>query len=639
MRVILSIYFIYFLQVLAWAQPYTACFTEEAVRGCAPFTVKVHDCSGVSTNTNLPLPQYDFGTTTSSAWTVDSFFTYTQPGVYTIKQRIDPGSGFYDIQVKTNLITVVASPAPNININTCIGNQISLQVLDNVYDYYQILFGDGSPMISVAGNTTTPHTYANSGSYTIQVQGGFTVGGICTSITATATAYSALINPDITDLRVLSQSTTTGQLRFRYSIRNALTYEVQESINGGAFTTINTFKATGTNFDSTLISNRNTQTNTYCYRLIEKDDCGNQATSESICSVILNGTALNQDNQLTWNDYTTLGSNFSAYNLIRDNTTISSSLTATIYDDINVICGNNYCYSTVATLSTTNNAGSPHRSYSAPICLTAVSTSTPPAVANVNSTFYNNQIQISWTSAGSIQANVLKSINGGASTSVGNSTTSTFIDPNWNSNNTYCYSIQYADNCGNNSPVSLTTCPVVLQTQQTSSDIVLNWNNYTGFDNTGVASYVVEKLNTSGIVIASTNVGISLTYTEPIDPMGPDVYYRIIANPTNTTYSISSSNTILVSFDGKIVAPTIFTPNGDNVNDIFLVKGKFIQEFQLYIFNRWGQTIYFTNVWNEGWDGETNNTEAPNGVYTWKVIAKDNKGKEIIATGTITLER
>ncbi|MFN8415014.1 MAG: gliding motility-associated C-terminal domain-containing protein [Cytophagaceae bacterium] len=639
MRVLVSIFFICFLQALAWAQPYTACFTEEAVKGCVPFTVRVHDCSGVSSNPNIGLPQYDFGATSSNAWTVDSFFTYTQPGVYTVKQKIDDGTGFINTQTKTNLITVVASPAPNININTCIGNQITLQVSDNVYDYYEILFGDGSPMISVAGNSTTPHTYASSGTYSVQVKGGFTVGGICGSITLPATAYSALVNPDITDLRVISQSTTTGQLRFRYSIRNALTYDVQESVNGGAYSTILNFKSTITDTSSALIASRNTQANTYCYRLIEKDDCGNQAISENICSVILNGTAINQDNQLNWNNYTTYGSNFSTYTLIRDNTTLSSSLTTTTYDDINVVCGNNYCYSTVATLTTSNNAGSTHKSYSAPFCLTAVSTSTPPAVTNVNSTFNNNQILVSWTSAGTITANIMKSVSGGTSTSVGTSTTSTFNDPNWTSTDSYCYTIQYADNCGNNSPLSLTTCPVVLQTQQTSTDIQLSWNTYTGFDNSGVASYVVEKLNTGGTVISSSNVGLALSFTEPIDPTGPDVYYRIKANPVNGTYSPSSSNTVLISFDGKIVAPTIFTPNGDNVNDIFIVKGKFIQDFQLYIFNRWGQTIYYTNLWNSGWDGTTNFTDAPNGVYTWKVIAKDNKGKEIIETGTITLER
>lgn len=639
MRVLFSIFFICFLQALAWAQPYTACFTEEAVKGCVPFTVKVHDCSGVSSNPNLGLPQYDFGASSSNAWTTDSFFTYTQPGVYTVKQKIDDGAGFINTQIKTNLITVVASPAPNININTCIGNQVSLQVLDNVYDYYQINFGDGSPIATVAGLSSTPHTYPSSGVFTIQVQGGFTVGGICGSISTPATAYSILATPDITDLRVLTQSTTNGELRFRYSIRNALTYDIQESVNGGTYSTIQTFKATGNHLDSSLISNRNTQSNTYCYRLIEKDDCGNQSTSQTLCSVILNGTALNQDNQLTWNDYTALGSNFSAYTLIRDNTTISSALTTTTYDDINVVCGNNYCYSTVATLTTSNTSGSAHKSYSAPICLTAVSTSTPPAVTNVNSTFNNNQIQVSWTSAGSIQANVMKSTSGGTPTNVGASTSSNFNDGNWTNTDTYCYSIQYTDNCGNNSPVSLTTCPVVLQTQLTSSDIVLNWNTYSGFDNTGVASYVVEKLNASGTVIASTNVGLGLTYSEPIDPMGPDIYYRIRVNPTNTSYNISSSNTVLVSFDGKIVAPTIFTPNGDNTNDVFVIKGKFIQDFQLYIFNRWGQTIFYTNTWNEGWDGQTNFTDAPNGVYTWKVIAKDNKGKEIITTGTVTLER
>ena len=56
--------------------------------------------------------------------------------------------------------------------------------------------------------------------------------------------------------------------------------------------------------------------------------------------------------------------------------------------------------------------------------------------------------------------------------------------------------------------------------------------------------------------------------------------------------------------------PNAFTPNGDGKNDIYMGKGYFqyISNFEMAIYNRWGERIYTNNSPYESWNGRKNNT-------------------------------
>ncbi|MTI33547.1 gliding motility-associated C-terminal domain-containing protein [Xanthovirga aplysinae] len=67
-----------------------------------------------------------------------------------------------------------------------------------------------------------------------------------------------------------------------------------------------------------------------------------------------------------------------------------------------------------------------------------------------------------------------------------------------------------------------------------------------------------------------------------------------------------------------IEAPNVFTPNGDNVNDLFEIKpSPTIARYNFKIFNRWGKVVYQTENVNNFWDGTINGKEAASGVYYW----------------------
>jgi gliding motility-associated-like protein len=88
----------------------------------------------------------------------------------------------------------------------------------------------------------------------------------------------------------------------------------------------------------------------------------------------------------------------------------------------------------------------------------------------------------------------------------------------------------------------------------------------------------------------------------------------------------------------RILTPNAFTPNGDGLNDTFIPKMRGIEEFELHIFNKWGELIYSAfSKEDAGWDGRLNGTMSPNGNYVYKIIFKAVDGEKGSQTGVFTL--
>jgi gliding motility-associated-like protein len=85
--------------------------------------------------------------------------------------------------------------------------------------------------------------------------------------------------------------------------------------------------------------------------------------------------------------------------------------------------------------------------------------------------------------------------------------------------------------------------------------------------------------------------------------------------------------------------PNVFTPNGDEINDVFYVKGFGMNEFELLIFDRWGELIYQSNDMNEGWDGTINSRNAQIDVYVYIVNYRGIGGELKYEIGHISLIR
>lgn len=87
--------------------------------------------------------------------------------------------------------------------------------------------------------------------------------------------------------------------------------------------------------------------------------------------------------------------------------------------------------------------------------------------------------------------------------------------------------------------------------------------------------------------------------------------------------------------------PNTFTPNGDGLNEIFLVTGNDLsdEEFELHIFDRWGDVVFSSITPDLGWDGKLpGGTHAMTGVYNWRLKARSiQTTSKRIVYGHVTL--
>ena len=85
--------------------------------------------------------------------------------------------------------------------------------------------------------------------------------------------------------------------------------------------------------------------------------------------------------------------------------------------------------------------------------------------------------------------------------------------------------------------------------------------------------------------------------------------------------------------------PNAFTPNGDERNRRVFVRGFGIAKMQFIIWNRWGQKVFQTNDYREGWDGKVKGTVQPMDVYAYTLEVEFFDGTKATKKGDITLLR
>ncbi|MCS7162044.1 MAG: gliding motility-associated C-terminal domain-containing protein [Bacteroidia bacterium] len=87
--------------------------------------------------------------------------------------------------------------------------------------------------------------------------------------------------------------------------------------------------------------------------------------------------------------------------------------------------------------------------------------------------------------------------------------------------------------------------------------------------------------------------------------------------------------------------PTAFTPNGDGINDQWVISGRGVQRIEVTVWDRWGNQIWSNNgEMTRFWDGTTKSGQAvPEGVYSFLLRIVDVRGQEMVRTGTVTILR
>lgn len=208
-------------------------------------------------------------------------------------------------------------------------------------------------------------------------------------------------------------------------------------------------------------------------------------------------------------------------------------------------------------------------------------------------------------------------------------------------NRRYCYQIFAVDRCNNLSPVSEEVCTVLLSGDVQGYDALLSWTDYLGWVN-GVDGYeLYQNLPISGQMNVLVNGFDAQTffYTDE-DASEARTCYRVRAMEVQPGCGVESwSNELCLNFPPTLYVPTAFTPNGDDLNDIFSSFGEFVEEFDMEIYDRWGKLIFHGTDQQKGWDGRINGQAASEGVYVFKIRVVGYDGQVLTRSGSVTLLR
>jgi gliding motility-associated-like protein len=109
---------------------------------------------------------------------------------------------------------------------------------------------------------------------------------------------------------------------------------------------------------------------------------------------------------------------------------------------------------------------------------------------------------------------------------------------------------------------------------------------------------------------------------------------------TATENGCTQTDQVTVIVDDVLFFPTTFSPNGDDINEKWIIDG--IEKYPnclVRIFNRWGQEVYQSTNYNESkaWDGTSNDKPLAEGVYFYTVNLNEENAS--FYKGSITVIR
>ncbi len=124
----------------------------------------------------------------------------------------------------------------------------------------------------------------------------------------------------------------------------------------------------------------------------------------------------------------------------------------------------------------------------------------------------------------------------------------------------------------------------------------------------------------------------------------------IASNAAGCTDTLTRVGVVQGQQNGRLLVPNAFSPNlngpsgGDinnqtGTNDVFQPLTQSVAEFEMFIFNRWGEMLFKSMDKNIGWDGYYNGKLCPQDVYVYKLNLVFENGQKITRSGDVNLIR
>lgn len=121
-----------------------------------------------------------------------------------------------------------------------------------------------------------------------------------------------------------------------------------------------------------------------------------------------------------------------------------------------------------------------------------------------------------------------------------------------------------------------------------------------------------------------------------------------LVNPNRTTsYKVEfvdlngckNEGVTTVFYAGRFFVPNTFTPTQNSINSEFFGLGVDLIEFEMIIYNRWGEVVFEGDGVTDSWDGTQNGSPCAEGTYIWTIRYKDYYNEVVNMNGNVNLLR
>ncbi|WMN06103.1 gliding motility-associated C-terminal domain-containing protein [Marivirga arenosa] len=561
----------------------------------------------------------------------DFSFIYNDAGNFDILfLRQLPNDQVYD----SISVSIFESIPVEVLISNCTDNTIfDLNQENDIYDRYDINFGDGSNLTGVqSSDFPISHTYADPEiEYTVSITPFF--DGTGNNNCQNNTSSESFIPIDqqesaasLNSLEILSDES----FEIAYSLNANQTYQLQLSENGKD-NYQNVQLISGQTSGNYTFENLDIDGNFYCVRIVTSSLCsGETLSSEELCTIQFAAQAQERGNLLSWNS-----ESFQESRVFKNGELIFSG--SSTFLDENLLCGQSDDYQIVAV----SESGIEISSLIKPVTSFTGSPTIPIDQISLN-VISDTELQISWEVPAGLNPNNFivykKQRLEDDFTRIAEIEQNSFTDIGFAFfEREFYYSVSYTNNCGGISPVTTIASNILLTLNQNDNILNFNWNEYTGYSN-NLANYFLSKYDNDLNLISREQIGLETTFQEDLtDTDDQLVFYQVQA--VSETGLTSFSNLVRFKIPSIFSVPSAFTPNGDALNEVIRVRGKFINEVEFSIYNRWGGLVFRSNDIEIGWDGYLTNRPAPEGTYAYSIRVVDEFGEEYFKSGVFNLIR
>lgn len=171
----------------------------------------------------------------------------------------------------------------------------------------------------------------------------------------------------------------------------------------------------------------------------------------------------------------------------------------------------------------------------------------------------------------------------------------------------------------------------------------LYWTNYFN-SNHQEKTYYLKRYSQSDWPITIFNSTSNFQYKDDLsqqefESFVGDFCYYIAIESLFDSVQLLKSNTICLSQEPSLIMPTAFAPDGFGENRTFRPYFAFISPNNYYfsIYDRWGNKIFETTDYKEGWTGKKNGYTYKNGMYTYYLNYQSSEGETFKKVGSFNL--